>query len=87
MECAQFVKYKNTKIKNIFGRGLTKCTEFVIMVHMGNKKPTKAIGIRVEKDKLSIIEKRALKKGMSRNEWINWAIDERLRNHSKNGGN
>ncbi len=44
---------------------------------------SKAIGIRVRIDTLENVKKRALRKGWSFNKWMNWAIAQGLRKHSK----
>lgn len=43
---------------------------------------TTAKGIRIPTEKLNEIERRAAKKGLTFNGWINWAIDLGLRTHS-----
>ena len=44
---------------------------------------SKAIGIRVETEKLKLIRQRAIKKGWSFNRWVNWATNLGLRSHKK----
>ena len=47
---------------------------------------TRAIGIRVPDSQIEKVNRRALKKGVSFNKWVNWAITQGLRSHKKKGG-
>ena len=44
---------------------------------------TKAIGIRVQVLKLEEINRRASRRGITFNKWVNWAIVQGLRSHKK----
>lgn len=46
-------------------------------------KDTRAIGIRLPLDVIERIQERAAKRGISFNQWINWAINNGLRPHRR----
>ena len=48
---------------------------------------TQARGIRVPTDVIEPIKKRAARRKMSFNQWINWAIKQGLRSHTKKEAN
>ena len=55
----------------------------VYNVHMKIKQTTKAIGIRVPVILLEQINRRALRRGVSFNKWVNWALEQGIRSHKK----
>jgi predicted DNA binding CopG/RHH family protein len=46
-------------------------------------KGSKSIGVRLELGDIEVIKQRAARRGWSFNKWINWAVDNGLRKHTK----
>jgi len=52
---------------------------------MSPTKGTQVVTARVETPLVELARKRARRHGMSMNAWLNWAITQGLRKHSKGG--
>uniref|UniRef100_A0A6M3LEA2 Uncharacterized protein n=1 Tax=viral metagenome TaxID=1070528 RepID=A0A6M3LEA2_9ZZZZ len=44
---------------------------------------SRAIGVRIKNEVITAIEQRAKRRGWSFNKWMNWAVVQGLRKHTK----